>query len=103
MFAGRKEGQMSVEGPVGHELVSFVGTGEGVASQVEHAIHRIVMHHLEIPGPLLGRPGHKMEVSGLDFEARQMGRAVERSNEVGSLDAENLEVVEYREERDWPQ
>jgi hypothetical protein len=94
---------MSVEGPVGHELVSFVGTGEEVASQVEHAVHRSVMRHLEIPGPPLGQPGNKMEVSCVDIEARQMGRAVERSNEVGSLDAENLEVVEYREERDWPQ
>lgn len=103
MFAGRKEGQMSVEGPVGHELVSFVGTGEGVASQVEHAIHRIVMHHLEIPGPLSGRTGHKMEVFGLISEARSVGRSVDGSDEVGSSEAQDLGVVEYREERDWPQ
>jgi hypothetical protein len=102
VFPGWKSRQ-GVEVSMEPELVSFVGTGAGVASRVEPAVHRIVMHHLEIPGPPLGRPGHKMEVSGLDFEARQMRRAVERSNEVGSLDAENLEVVEYREERDWPQ
>ena len=94
MFAGRKEGQLGVEHSVGAELVSLVGTGEGVASQVEHADHRIVMHHIEILGPLSVRYGDKMEVCGLDSEARPIGTA-DRSSE-----AANLDVVEYREERD---
>jgi hypothetical protein len=91
---------MKVEDPVEAELVSFVGTGEGVASQVVLAVHRIVMLRIEVHGPLSARYGDKMEVSGLDFEARQIARAVDRSNEAGSSEAENLEVIEYREDRD---
>ena len=43
---------MGVDDSVGDELESFLGTGEGVASQVEHAIH-----HIEIHGPLSARYG----------------------------------------------
>ena len=94
---------MSVGAPSGPELVLFVGTWVGVALRVVHASRRIAMHRFEIHGPPVAWCAHKMGVFGLELEARSTGSSVDRSDELGSPEAGDLGMVEYREEHDWPQ